>query len=121
MQDQDLPDLSSKVRDPSRRGSGQERDRDLPEGEEPLLLRGFRPRCSAGLVRPAAAVVLIDDAGLTRCHERVVGDDLAGERLEYLHPVLEHADEHRVADQAVRHRVASRSEPHARQLVHFAG
>jgi hypothetical protein len=26
--------------------------------------------------------VLIDDAGLTRCHEHMVRDDLAGERLE---------------------------------------
>ena len=42
--------------------------------------------------KECAAIVLIDDAGLTRCHERMVGDDLAGERLEYLHPVLEHAD-----------------------------
>jgi len=35
-----------------------------------------------GLVWPAAAIVLIDDAGLTRCHEHMVRDDLAGERLE---------------------------------------
>ena len=49
-----------------------------------VLGRGAR----RGWSGPGAAVVLVDDAGLTRGDQRVVGDDLAGERLEHLHPAV---------------------------------
>ena len=82
LQGEDLADLPGQAGHPGRGGAGQERRRDLAEGQELLLGRGPGPRRPAWLVRPGRPVVLVGDAGLARRDQRVLGDDLAGERLE---------------------------------------
>ena len=72
-------------------------------------------------VRARAAVVVIDNAGLTRRDQGGFGEDLPGDRFDDAQrPVLDqHRD--RLGDQPVRHRVATRSEPDAGELVDLPG
>jgi hypothetical protein len=83
LQGEDLADLGGEFGDPGRCSTGQERFGDRGEREELLLC--LRPRaCSSTWgVWAWAAVVVIDDADLTGCHQGVFGVDLAGERLDH--------------------------------------
>lgn len=64
-------------------------------------------RCPAGCVGPGSAVVLIEDAGLTRSDQGVLGMELAGQRLDDLQGLVTFVDQqrHGAPDQLVGHRV----------------
>jgi len=64
LQGEDLADLAGQIRHFRGCGAGEERRRHVTESEEPLLLRGLRPRRAAWLVRPRRPGVRGAPAGL---------------------------------------------------------
>src|SRR5207342_1583011 len=68
VQGEDRGQLGGQLVHPSRRGTDQELFGDLAEGEELLLDRRACSWRAARPVWPGRAVVLVDDAGLARCH-----------------------------------------------------
>ena len=100
-----LGQLRSQPGVPGRGGAGDECLRDRPERVE-LFLRGrFRPDRPPRR-RPRAAVVVIEDRGLTGRDQDMLGDDLAGGGDRDEQPPVAGADPDLRADQGDWHRVA---------------
>ena len=117
----DVGQLGRQLRHPGRGGPDQERLRDRSEGQEVLLRLGSGPGCPARPVRPWTAVVVVDDAGLTRRDQPVLGQHFPGDRLDHGDHRRRGGDGDLVADQPARHRVAGRAEPDTRQPVDLPG
>ena len=113
----ELVELGSQPCVPGRGRAGDERLRCRTERAEPFLRNGSRPhrppRCRAW-----AAIVLVEHRCLAGCDQRVVGDDLAGARLDHQQPAIAAADFDDRADQPGGHRVTGRPERRAAQLRH---
>ena len=117
----DVGQLGGQLRHPGPGSPDQERLRNRSEGEEILLRLGSRPGCPARPVRPGRAVVVIDDAGLTRRDQPMLGQHLPADRLDHGDHRRRGGEGDLVADQPTGHRVASRSEPDTRQPVDLPG
>ena len=115
-----LGQLGSQPGVPGRGGAGDERLGDRAERAERLLRGRLRPDRPPRR-RPRAAVVVIEDRGLTRRDQDVLGGDLAGAGHDHQQPPVTGAHPHLGADQPDRHGVAGRPEPHAGQPVDLAG
>ena len=90
---------------------------DRAERQELLL---GRRSCAGGSSWPVwtrGAVVLVQDAGLTRGDQRMFGDQLTGQRLDDTDAPGAGVDDDPLPDQSGRDGVAGRADPHAGQLV----